>query len=162
MSSRYTEAVRGRIVTLETPAITIDLSALPPSLYIFSRLGARLVTRSNASRQNSILLCVHAQETFIINLDRDPFALDLLPPPSSFSSLVSLTPWLEIEFWKNSSSRSSRKRERERNSFILSRTMYDARATLLVYVPYNGRRKMIGIGRLGDKCPWWLGISSSR
>lgn len=114
MSSRYTEAVRGRIVTLETPAITIDLSAPPPSLYIFSRLGARLVTRSNASRQNSILLCVHVQETFIINLDRDPFALDLLPPPSSFSSLVSLTPWLEIEFWKNSWSRSKKEREREK------------------------------------------------
>lgn len=140
MSSRYTEAVRGRIVTLETPAITIDLSAPPPSLYIFSRLGARLVTRSNASRQNSILLCVHAQETFIINLDRDPFALDLLPPPSSFSSLVSLTPWLEIEFWKNSSSRSKKEREREILSFFRERCTMREPRFLFMYPTMGGEK----------------------
>lgn len=140
MSSRYTEAVRGRIVTLETPAITIDLSAPPPSLYIFSRLGARHVTRSNASRQNSILLCVHAQETFIINLDRDPFALDLLPPPSSFSSLVSLTPWLEIEFWKNSSSRSKKEREREILSFFRERCTMREPRFLFMYPTMGGEK----------------------
>lgn len=140
MSSRYTEAVRGRIVTLETPAITIDLSAPPPSLYIFSRLGARLVTRSNASRQNSILLCVHAQETFIINLDRDPFALDLLPPPSSFSSLVSLTPWLEIEFWKNSSSHSKKEREREILSFFRERCTMREPRFLFMYPTMGGEK----------------------
>ena len=63
------EAARERIVTLETPAITIDLHASSRFyVYLTTRRSSLSSVRSNASRQN-VFYCVHAQETFIINPD---------------------------------------------------------------------------------------------
>lgn len=96
------------------------------------------------------IVCVHAQETFIINLDRDSFC------PRSILSL----PFSTLPPFRSLDSR----------SIFLGRIFLEKEKILsfsLVYIYIyidldNGRRKMIGIGRLGDKCPWRLGISSSR
>lgn len=105
MSSRYTEAVRGRIVTLETPAITIDLSAPPPST--FSHGSAPTSLRDQMRADRTVLYCVYTLKKLslltsitILRLLFSPFRpspLRVSPPPPS-------TPWLEIDVWKNSCS----------------------------------------------------------
>lgn len=129
---------------METPAITIDLSAPPPPLtplhFLTARRSPRYAEIKCESRQNSILLCVYTlKKLSLLTSIAIPFALDpsspfLFPPSRSLDSLAGDRFFWEEYFW------------RKRKFF---------HSLLFICIDLdNGRRKMIGIGRLGDKCPW--------
>lgn len=94
MSRWYAKLRAGKSSPWKHPLLPIDLRASSRH-YVFSRTDARFVMRSNASRQN-VFYCVHAQETFIINLDHDSllfvqrsgYSSSLFQPPAFFRSLV--------------------------------------------------------------------------